>query len=402
MNKVKTVHTPQDVKGIIFMVEYVNAKHFHGEDMGTPQFQDIESIINDGYSSDIKESTIRRICTFRTTPTRISYKSLNIFTQWCFEGDYASFKKFLQERNDEINQNFITDKEVESILNILQKKNVPVYISHDVKVDLGNIPVSFNLGEGFVSKLIEEVSVVTGDLLTKRINKNPQHFGISPNKRIDNRIWLREERWQSNIENIVLKAIEFARRKEGSDNPVNPDWIVGFFNIAQDCSNSEMQYLWAKLLANEIDKPHSISRRTLSLVKLLEPKEAQVFTALCNCIWTLVDTTNLKEKVLIKDMYKAEEYSDESWGFDSSYIPHLESIGLVYESFIDMKPKRVYKVSFFDTDHKLQSNKKKDQLEIICLTKVGKEIFDIIDPTPNKNYYEITIDYFKKVNILKK
>lgn len=402
MKKLKTVHTPQDVKGIIFMVEYVSAEHFHGEDMGTPQFQDIESIINDGYSSDIKESTIRRICTFRTTPTRISYKSLNVFTQWCFGGDYGSFKKFLEERNDEINKNSITAKEVESILNILKKRNVPVYVSHDVKVDLGNIPVSFNLGEGFVSKLIEEVSVVTGDLLTKRINKNPQHFGIPTNKRIENRIRLQEERRQANIESIVSKAIEFARKKEGSATPVDSDWVVEFFNIAQDCSNENMQYLWAKLLAGEVGEPNTFSRRTLSTIKLLNPSEAKIFTQLCCCIWDLEEAHFGREKVLIKDMDSNGRYSDETWGFNGSFISHLEEVGLVYDSFLQLDSKRTYNATFFGKVHKLKTNTKEQQIDIVALTQVGGEIFDIVNPIANNNYYKTTLEYFKNVKILKK
>ena len=275
-------------------------------------------------------------------------------------------------------------------------------MSRPVNIDLGTVPLSLNLGEGFVEKLIEEVLIVTGNLLNKTNKQTSKELTVYNDRRVNNRLMLKENRRQNNIDNIILKAIEFARQKEASNNPVNPDWIIEFFNLSQDCSNESMQYLWAKLLCSEIDQPNSISRRTLSIIKLIEPKEAQIFTKLCNCIWTLKDTTDLKEKILISDTYRDERYSDDTWDFDSLFMPHLASIGLIAESFIDMKSEKIYELDFFGKKHEVQSSEKLDQLDIVTLTRAGKEVFEIINPTPNKEYYEYTLDYFKATEVLKK
>tara|TARA_R110002072_G_scaffold260722_15_gene419356 strand:+ start:5204 stop:6418 length:1215 start_codon:yes stop_codon:yes gene_type:complete len=403
MKKINTVNTQQDVRGLIFMAEYVNTKHFPLVSvLGKSDFEDIETIINNNHSPDIKESTIRRICTFRTSPTRLSYKMLDIFTQWCFEGDgdYDSFKEYLKERNDEINHVSTSDDEVEDILNILNEKKTPVSISHKVNVDLGNIPVSFNLGEGFVAKLIEEVSIVTGDLLTKKFKKNPERFGIYSNKRIETRIRMREERWQLNIENIVSKSIEFARKKEASNNPVDPDWIVEFFNIAQDCSDEKMQYLWAKILAGEIESPESFSKRTLNTLRSISKEEAELFSLLSNCLWTLDGKNVSSTKILIKESDIHNEYTDFYWGFDRRDLYLLEDIGLIEETIYSLDSRLGYNLIFFNIKHSIKHSKERTEFDVIRLTKVGEEIYSIVQKSINKEYYKHVKDYLKKNKIV--
>lgn len=398
----KKISSIMDILGIAFIIEQAKKDFFPSSSkLGDEEFEDICIQIQEDYKRKISKSSIHRIFNVLDKPHPCSYRSLDIITVWCFDNKYSNFKELLQKKEDDIKSaNFITVEKAQIVLDSIYKKPKVITTPKNISIDLANVPISFHLGEGFIKKLIQEVSIVTGNLLTDKIKDNPREFGIYTKPSITQRLILKETRRQNNIEKIIVKAIDFSREREASSEPVDPDWIVEFFNIAQDCSNDNLQYLWAKLLASEIDKPNSISRRTLSIIKLLESKEAQVFTTLCNCVWTLFDTTEFKEKVLIKDLYDEENYSDETWGFDSMFIPHLESIGLVGESFIDMVQNRIYKLDFFGKVNEIKSRKKQAQLEIITLTKAGKEVFNIIKPTPNTNYYNFTIDYFKKVEIL--
>ena len=56
---------------------------------------------------------------------------------------------------------------------------------------------------------------------------------------------------------------------------------------------------------------------------------------------------------------------------------------------------------FFGKKHEIHSSKKLAQLDITTLTKAGKEVFNIIKPEPNFKYYKFTMEYFKKVAVLK-
>ncbi len=405
MRKQKTIHTALEIKGVLFLVEEAKKKFPSNTVIGKKEFDNISSEIEGDYKREYSSSSVRRIFKLKEKPHPLSYEKLDGFTVWCFDNLalYPNFRVFLKNRQQNIEESdLISENELNIILEFLNNDSKTKIVENKpLVIKLDSSPFELQLTQGSTQKLLKEIAHVTGDLLKNYYISNPEKLITQfRNPRIKRRIELQYERQQKNMESIVAKAIKFARIKEASNEPVDPDWVVEFFNLAQDCTHENMQYLWAKLLASEIGQPNSISRRTLSIIKLLEPKEAMVFTKLCNCIWNLEDTTEFKEKILIKDMYMEEEYSDEAWDFDSMFIPHLEAIGLVSESFIDMKFGRSYNLDFFGKKHAIKSSKQLSQLEITALTRAGKEVFNIINPTPNKKYYDFTINYFKKVGIL--
>jgi len=393
----------EEVPTLLFLMENLLDVSF-GKEYHYVVDEDIQNFIAkaDSSVSNIKPISITVIKSMlemmkSDTGYRPKYKSMEFVIFGLF-GKKLSFFRYQKEHKIGI-EDYFKEFEYDIVLKNPEKSSVVLQNKKTV-ANLGDIQVAFNIGEGFVEKLVKEVSIFTGNLLEQKIKQNPKDFGLVTKPRINKRLQLKEERRQSNIDNIVAKAIEFAREYEASDDPTDPDWIIEFFNIAQDCSNENMQYLWAKLLASEVGKPSSISRRTLSIIKLLEPKEAQVFTKLCNCVWNINNSSELRQKVLFKDMYNEPQNYDSKWNFDSMFIPHLEDIGLVSQSFIDMKPNKAYELDFFERKHGIKASKKLAQLEIITLTRAGEEIFRIVKPEPNLKYYEFIIDYFNKVNIL--
>jgi hypothetical protein len=88
-----------------------------------------------------------------------------------------------------------------------------------------------------------------------------------------------ELRRQKNIEAIVDQA-KAALPESVAIEPVSPDWITQFFNSAQDVSEAELQKLWSQILANEVAKPGSVSRRTLEFLKTMTKREAELFERL--------------------------------------------------------------------------------------------------------------------------
>lgn len=403
MSKKKTVHSELDIKATLYIVDFIKEEYFFKvSNIGEEQIDEICIKINEQTKESISKSTIKRLLDFRLKPHPLNYNTLDKIVQWCFSEKRTTYKDFLEKEQSNINRVIkISNDEMKLILKALEKKSKPVVKKEKINFSLGEIPVSFTLGEGFVEKLINEVTIITGDLLTDKIKNAPKEFGIVSKQSINTRLALQEIRRDRNINNIIATAIEFARKQEALGDFIDPDWVVNFFNTAQDCSNKKMQYLWAKLLANEVRSPGSISRRTIAIVQLMEPMEAIVFTKLCSCIWSYDDTTGFKESILIYDTYREEAYSDETWGFDSLLIPHLITIGLVADSFIDLMPNKTYSISFFGNQHQIQSSEELDQLHIVTLTREGKQLFELIKASPNLNYYEATIDYFKNTNILR-
>jgi len=100
--------------------------------------------------------------------------------------------------------------------------------------------------------------------------------------RMNNRIIEREIWKQQNIDAIILEAKKQLQNESVSDDPVEKDWSIRFFNIVEDVAQEELQMIWAKILAGEVKKPKSFSLRTLELLKNLSMHEAKIFLKLAN------------------------------------------------------------------------------------------------------------------------
>lgn len=405
MNK-KAIHSELDIKGAVYLAHLIKIKHLEKKRvLESKDYLDLELKFEDWNSHneeeivDVSKSSFMRLLSLIGKPHAILFDTLDRIVKWFFDDVKTSFESFLSENVSEINDSeLVTRDEIERILIGLNGKQVSIPEQAILNLNEG---ISINLGKGFIKKLIQEVSIFTGKLIEEKWRKKPKAIGRNLDDRVSYRIQIQENRRQKNIDSIVIKAINFAREKESSSDSPDPDWIIEFFNLAQDCSDENMQYLWAKLLADEVDQPYSFSRRTLGIVKLLSAIEAQIFSKLCGCIWDYKDPRNWKKKMLITDLDTDGIFSEKTWGFDSVYIEHLEELGLISSSFLELEDNDFYKMSFFGKTHVLKVSEKLPQIDVIALTKVGEEIFKIVRPIPNQEYYEHTFKFFKKSDILK-
>jgi uncharacterized repeat protein (TIGR03899 family) len=100
-------------------------------------------------------------------------------------------------------------------------------------------------------------------------------------KRAIGRLSYQEIRKQFNIENVVDMAYDelltVGTPEDISEQPVDADWMMRFINSIEDVSNEEMQIIWAKILAGEVQKPGSFSVRTLECLRNLSTREARIF-----------------------------------------------------------------------------------------------------------------------------
>lgn len=99
---------------------------------------------------------------------------------------------------------------------------------------------------------------------------------------VEQRIQFQEQKRQSNIESVVQQAALELEDKEVQDHEVDHDWTARFFNDVQDVSSEEMQRLWAKILAGEVQRPGSTSLRAMNILKGLDRTTAILFRTLCS------------------------------------------------------------------------------------------------------------------------
>lgn len=97
-------------------------------------------------------------------------------------------------------------------------------------------------------------------------------------KRASSRLAFQEITKQQNIEAVVDNAYEELEKVESvSSDPVNPDWMIRFFNSVEDISDEDMQKIWGRILAGEIKRPSTYSYRTLEKLKNMTQQEAKHF-----------------------------------------------------------------------------------------------------------------------------
>lgn len=63
------------------------------------------------------------------------------------------------------------------------------------------------------------------------------------------------------------------------------DWFMRFYEAVGSVSDEEMQRIWAKILAGEVNRAGSFSLETLDVVRNLSKQDAELFTKICkHCI----------------------------------------------------------------------------------------------------------------------
>lgn len=206
-----------------------------------------------------------------------------------------------------------------------------------------------------------------------------------------------QERNQNNIETITLQALN---QLESTAKPeeMERDWITYFFEQCRIVSDSEMQALWAKLLASEANNPGSFSKRTVNLVGLLDKKDAQLFTKLSSFNWKIG-----KLQPLILDV-DAEIYTKEGINFET--LEHLETLGLIMFNNLTGYVRRGFSkrtiVSFQNKHFIIEFPKEaNNSLEIgkVRLTSIGMELGKICCPDEMLSFDDYVINHWLQEGI---
>lgn len=203
-------------------------------------------------------------------------------------------------------------------------------------------------------------------------------------------------RQETNLENILeITADEVRRAENTSDMPVDDDWITRFFNIAKDVNSKEMQYIWAKILAGEIETPGSFSLKTLDTVKNMNKIDAENFQKILPVI--VKDDGDLFIISNNDMLYK--------YGIDFSCILALDECGLINcrpylgLNFVVTKNKyeRLYTEKFLINVKGENDEEAKITIEIYPLTTIGGELYSILNHTSNIEYLtDLAKEFYEK------
>ena len=199
------------------------------------------------------------------------------------------------------------------------------------------------LGENEVREIQSEGKVKPLQMITdaqaeaKRVYELPA--GVQPSEpsmaeAVEQRILYQEQKRQRNIQDVLGKAADAATSTDVPDQEPDHDWTARFFNSIQDVSSEEMQTLWAKILAGEVERPGSTATRTLSILRDLDQPTANLFQTLCLIASTIIqpDGTILDSRVISLGG-DAGQNSLERFGLSYQNLNILNEHGLIIADF---------------------------------------------------------------------
>ena len=200
--------------------------------------------------------------------------------------------------------------------------------------------------------------------------------------------WIQEEaKRQKNMEDIIGKAVTHVNEKARPD-AMEDDWIANFFDKCRLVSDSEMQSLWARVLAGEANAPGTYSKRTVNLLSDFDKKDAELFTKLCGFGWMIENLFT----ILVFDE-TAEIYNRHRIDFDT--LSHLNSIGLIQVEhvacFTSTSLPRRFDAHYYGKPLPLEIfSVDNNVLEIgkTLLTKIGQELAPISGSKLVDGFYE--------------
>lgn len=198
-----------------------------------------------------------------------------------------------------------------------------------------------------------------------------------------------ENRRTRNIQAVVSQTVPLLS-DEVSDQPVDEDWAIHFFEQVQDVSDAEMQTLWSRLLAGEIIEPQTFSIRTLNFLKTLRKREAEDFAEICRMVCTFDDGFPLL-------LTFADDANKKHWPLEGQFSGtrwHLQNIGLIApDSTIDTPKVLERQIKYFNETYRFTDAKgvmTRQRLHRITgfhyLTVTGAELYRIASPTKMEGY----------------
>lgn len=230
---------------------------------------------------------------------------------------------------------------------------------------------------------------------------------------VERRILYQEEKRQRNIQEVLRRAADAATSTEVPDHEPDHDWTARFFNSVQDVSSEEMQTLWAKILAGEVERPGNTSTRTLSILRDLDQSTAILFRTLCSLASSmfLPDGSILDSRVISLGGMAGSNVL-ERYGLPFDRLNVLNEHGLViseFESQMDYRACIAMKISEKWTvpvpfvyqgrswglvPNEERENKEEFRVNGVAMTVAGRELSRVIELVPVPEYDEALNSFF--------
>jgi hypothetical protein len=211
-----------------------------------------------------------------------------------------------------------------------------------------------------------------------------------------------EAKKQANIEEITATALPLLS-ENSRPRDVNDDWITNFFDKSRIVSDSDMQELWARILAGEANSPGNFSRGTVNLLADLVKSDAQLFSTLCSFRWNRGSQPALP---LIYDPM-AEIYKKNGLFFAG--LSHLEALTLIHldphSGFILQNQPKDVTLGYFGKDITLTLPTEPDNIldvGMVFPTRAGIELATVCRAQPVEGFADYIIEKWRSMGLAPK
>ena len=198
----------------------------------------------------------------------------------------------------------------------------------------------------------------------------------------------------ANVRSVVEGAAEELSNEEVPNHEPDPDWTARFFDYAQDVSSEDMQKIWARLLAGEVESPGRTSLRTLDTLRNMTKKDAEMFKDIGDFV--------IQGSFLFWERAFVQQYSSLNY---NNFL-HLQDCSLV-----NAIPDLVREIRWRDAkDHILfsdggtlmlvrnQGAKETLEIPVVLLTTAGKELIRFAQCTLNQQYLQTFSEFLQSKN----
>lgn len=120
------------------------------------------------------------------------------------------------------------------------------------------------------------------------------------------------------------------------------DWFIRFYEYASNIGNEEMQILWAKVLAGEVQRPNTTSVTLLHTLSMMQQEQALAFRNVSR--FALMDINDDFAHLLLFISTNRESYEKEN--ITPTLLKELERLDLIECTFSDeyiFKQKKVFR-----------------------------------------------------------
>ena len=206
--------------------------------------------------------------------------------------------------------------------------------------------------------------------------------------------------------------------KDVQDHEPDHDWTARFFNDVQDVSSEEMQLLWAKVLAGEVERPGSTSIKTLGIPKNLDKATATLFRTARSMSMSLRPDGNTSIVALVHSLgSNAGQNALQKYGLAFDDLNVLNEHGIIisdYNSWRDFQVSIGFSLSgntivqipfhFLGRYWTLNSTVPRDtgkefRLSGVAFTKSGQELMKIVDFVAADQFAADLAKYFIRDNL---